>query len=42
MNSDLAGVTQELNARTFRTFELFAMAAVLFYLIAKAFMLGAG
>ncbi|MCC6518600.1 MAG: amino acid ABC transporter permease [Tabrizicola sp.] len=39
--SDLAGVTQELNVRTFRTFEFFAMAAVLYYLIAKAVMLGA-
>ena len=28
MNTDLTGVTQELNARTFRTFELFAIAAV--------------
>ncbi len=39
--SDLAGVTQNLNVRTFRTFEFFAMAAVLYYLIAKAVMLGA-
>ena len=38
--TDLAGVTQELNVRTFRTFEFFAMAAVLYYLIAKAVMLG--
>ncbi|MDX1786127.1 amino acid ABC transporter permease [Roseovarius sp. ZX-A-9] len=41
MNSDLTGVTQDLNARTFRTFEFFAMAAVIYYLIAKAVMLGA-
>lgn len=41
MNSDLAGVTQELNVKTFRTFEFFAMAAVLYYLIAKAVTLGA-
>lgn len=41
MNSDLAGVTQDLNVRTFRTFEFFAMAAVLYYLIAKAVSLGA-
>jgi His/Glu/Gln/Arg/opine family amino acid ABC transporter permease subunit len=41
MNIDLAGVTQDLNARTFRTFELFAFAAILYYLIAKAVMLGA-
>ncbi|MBL9059285.1 MAG: amino acid ABC transporter permease, partial [Mangrovicoccus sp.] len=36
-----AGVTQDLNARSFRTFEFFAIAAVLYYLIAKAVMLGA-
>ena len=36
MNTDLAGVTQELNARSFRTFEFFAIAAVIYYLIAKA------
>ena len=36
MNTDLTGVTQDLNSRTFRTFELFALAAVLYYLIAKA------
>jgi polar amino acid transport system permease protein len=41
MNTDLAGVTQDLNARTFRTFELFALAAVLYYVIAKIVMLGA-
>lgn len=41
MNTDLAGVTQDLNARSFRTFEFFAIAAVLYYLIAKAVMLGA-
>ena len=34
MNTDLAGVTQELNARTFRTFELFAIAAVIYYVMA--------
>jgi polar amino acid transport system permease protein len=39
MNSDLTGVTQDLNSRTFRTFELFALAAVLYYLIAKAVIL---
>ena len=32
MNIDLYGVTQDLNALTFRTFELFAIAAVIFYL----------
>lgn len=41
MATDLTGITQNLNARTFRTFELFAIAAVLYYLIAKAVMLGA-
>lgn len=41
MNTDLAGVTQELNARSFRTFELFALAAVIYYLIAKIVTLGA-
>ena len=35
MNTDLYGVTQDLNALTFRTFELFAVAAVIFYLIVK-------
>lgn len=41
MSTDLTGVTQDLNSRTFRTFELFALAAVLYYAIAKAVMLGA-
>lgn len=41
MNSDLYGVTQDLNALTFRTFELFALAAVIFYVITKAITLGA-
>jgi polar amino acid transport system permease protein len=41
MASDLAGVTQNLNVRTFRTFEFFAIAAALYYLIAKIIMLGA-
>ena len=35
MNMDLAGVTQELNARSFRTFEFFGLAAVIFYLMTK-------
>lgn len=39
--TDLTGVTQELNVRTFRTFEYFAIAAVLYYLIAKLVTLGA-
>ncbi|MDF3605073.1 amino acid ABC transporter permease [Paracoccus sp. DMF-8] len=41
MNTDLYGVTQDLNALTFRTFELFAIAAVIFYLITKAITLSA-
>lgn len=41
MNSDLAGITQELNARSFRTFEFFAIAAVIFYLMTKAITLAA-
>lgn len=41
MNTDLYGVTSELNARTFRTFELFAIAAVIFYLLTKAITLSA-
>lgn len=41
MNTDLYGVTSELNARTFRTFELFAIAAAIFYLITKAITLSA-
>ncbi|MCW5223390.1 amino acid ABC transporter permease [Verminephrobacter aporrectodeae] len=35
LNDDLTGVTQDYNARTFRTFEFFALAAVLYYAIAK-------
>lgn len=41
MNADLYGVTQDLNALTFRTFELFAIAGVLFYVITKIITLGA-
>ncbi len=41
MNTDLFGVTQDLNALTFRTFELFAIAAVIFYVITKIVTLGA-
>lgn len=41
LNTDLTGVTQELNVRTFRTFEYFAIAAVLYYLIAKTMTIGA-
>ena len=35
LNNDLTGVTQDYNVKTFRTFEYFALAAVLYYLIAK-------
>ncbi len=35
LNTDLTGVTQDLNVRTFRTFEYFALAAVIYYLLAK-------
>ncbi|AGI22627.1 amino acid ABC transporter permease [Pseudomonas sp. MT3] len=35
LNNDLTGVTQDYNVRTFRTFEYFALAAVLYYIIAK-------
>ncbi|MGC4008561.1 MAG: amino acid ABC transporter permease [Pseudomonas sp.] len=35
LNNDLTGVTQDFNVRTFRTFEYFALAAVLYYFIAK-------
>jgi His/Glu/Gln/Arg/opine family amino acid ABC transporter permease subunit len=41
MNTDLYGVTQDLNALTFRTFELFAIAAVIFYIIVKLINFGA-
>ena len=35
LNTDLTGVTQDLNVRTFRTFEFFAIAGVIYYLMAK-------
>lgn len=35
VNTDLMGVTQQLSVVTFRTFEYFAIAAVIYYLIAK-------
>lgn len=35
LNTDLTGVTQQLNTLTFRTFEYFALAAAMYYLIAK-------
>ncbi len=39
VNSDLTGVTQDINVVTFRTFEIFAIAAVLYYLMAKITLL---
>ena len=36
LNNDLTGVTQDLNVKSFRSFEFFAIAAVIYYLIAKA------
>jgi hydroxyproline transport system permease protein len=41
VDTDLAGVTQKLNVLTYRTFEYFTAAAVLYYLIAKSMTLGA-
>ncbi|MNC19435.1 Histidine transport system permease protein HisM [compost metagenome] len=41
LNNDLTGVTQDLNVRTFRTFEFFAIAAALYYVIAKVIVIGA-
>ena len=41
LNTDLTGVTQELNVRTFRTFEFFVMAAAIYYLITKSVTLSA-
>ena len=41
LNTDLTGVTQELNVRTFRTFEFFVIAAAIYYLITKAVTLSA-
>lgn len=39
LDSDLAGVTQQFNVLTYRTFEYFSVAAVLYYFIAKVLML---
>jgi ABC-type amino acid transport system permease subunit len=41
LNSDLTGVTNGYNVRTFRTFEFFVMAAVIYYLITKVVTLSA-
>lgn len=41
LNNDLTGVTQEYNVMTFRTFEFFSLAAVMYYVIAKVIVLTA-
>jgi len=41
LNNDLTGVTQEYNVMTFRTFEFFTLAAVIYYAIAKVIVLAA-
>jgi polar amino acid transport system permease protein len=41
LNTDLTGITQELNVRTFRTFEFFVLAAAIYYLITKLVTLSA-
>lgn len=41
MTSDLFGVANHLNSISFRTFEIFAIAAVIFYVITKAITLTA-
>lgn len=38
LDADLAGVTQKFNVLTYRTFEYFSIAAVLYYILAKAMM----
>jgi polar amino acid transport system permease protein len=39
LDNDLTGVTQALNIKTFRTFELFIAAAVFYYVLCKAAVL---
>jgi His/Glu/Gln/Arg/opine family amino acid ABC transporter permease subunit len=41
LNNDLTGVTQGYNVLTFRTFEYFALAAVIYYAITKCIILAA-
>lgn len=41
LDNDLTGVTQALNVLTFRTFEFFALAACLYYLLVKVVLLAA-
>jgi polar amino acid transport system permease protein len=40
LDTDLTGVTQQLNVKTFRTFEYFIIAAALYYILAKTVTLG--
>ncbi|TGS43755.1 MULTISPECIES: amino acid ABC transporter permease [unclassified Mesorhizobium] len=35
LNNDLMGVTQDINVKSFRTFEVFSIAAVIYYVTAK-------
>ncbi|WEZ85484.1 amino acid ABC transporter permease (plasmid) [Rhizobium sp. 32-5/1] len=42
LTNDLMGVTQQMSVVTFRTFEYFALAAILYYALAKFVTLGAG
>lgn len=39
LNTDLTGVTQDLNIKTFRTFEFFLLAAAIYYIISKLVIL---
>ncbi|SAK48338.1 amino acid ABC transporter permease [Caballeronia pedi] len=41
LDTDLTGVTQALNVLTFRTFEFFALAACLYYVLVKLVLLSA-
>jgi polar amino acid transport system permease protein len=41
LTNDLTGVTQSYNVLTFRTFEYFAIAAVIYYFISKLIILTA-
>jgi len=40
LNNDLTGVTQDYNVRTFRPFEFFAIAAAMYYVMAKTVVFG--
>jgi His/Glu/Gln/Arg/opine family amino acid ABC transporter permease subunit len=39
LNNDLTSVTQDFNVKTFRTFEFFALAALIYYAISKLIVL---